>query len=230
MTVGLAVIAMSYACGMRIEPLGDAAYIVRGLGDGPAFALADALGRLGLPGVVEVVAAYDTLGVYVDPDQFSLSALSSALGSVEGYEQSAVGKLHRVPVCYELGEDLESCCSELGVSESEFVSLHCSCEYLCYAVGFAPGFPYLGYLHSSICGLSRLPAPRLVVPAGAVGVTGDQTGIYPGGRPGGWRLVGATPLTIVSLEDAYFPISAGDRVVFSPISLSEYESLKGERL
>jgi inhibitor of KinA len=215
---------------MRIEHLGDAAYIVRGLGEGPAFAWAAALGRIAIPGVLEVVPAYDTLGVYVDPDQFSLPALESALDSAGSFEQPAVGKSHRVPVCYELGEDLESCCAETGKTETEFVSLHCSVEYLCYAVGFAPGFPYLGYLPAAISGLSRLPAPRLVVPPGAVGVAGDQTGIYPGGRPGGWRLVGATPLTIVDLDDAYFPISAGDRVAFYPVPLSEYESRKGERL
>jgi inhibitor of KinA len=214
---------------MRIEPLGDAAYIVRGLGDGPVFPFVGHLERLSLPGVVEVVAAYDTLGVYVDPGQFSLSALESALAEPTVFS-TVEGRSHRVPVCYELGEDLESCCTELGLSETEFVSAHCSVEYLCYAVGFAPGFPYLGYLPPAISGLSRLPAPRLVVPAGAVGVTGDQTGIYPGGRPGGWRLVGATPLETVCMEDAYFPIAAGDRVSFFPVSFAEYESRKGERL
>ncbi|MEX2243289.1 MAG: carboxyltransferase domain-containing protein [Fimbriimonadaceae bacterium] len=215
---------------MRIEPLGDAAFIVRGLGSGPAFPYVEVLQRLGLAGVVEVVASYDTLGVYVDPDQFSLSELASRLESLPVSSHAAVGKLHEVPVCYELGEDLERCCEELGLSESAFVGLHSGREYLCYAVGFAPGFPYLGYLPKEVSGLSRLPAPRRSVPAGAVGVMGDQTGIYPGGRPGGWRLVGATPLEIVSLDDSYFPIKAGDRVVFSPIALAEYESLKGERL
>lgn len=214
---------------MKIEPLGDAAYVVRDLPVSPAFVAAGALGRLSLPGVSEVVASYDTLGVYVDPDQFDLDALRSAVEKLTASEQ-VIGRLHRVPVCYELGEDLDSCCEELGVTESEFVSIHSGQEYLCYAVGFAPGFPYLGYLPPRIAGLSRLPAPRLAVPGGAVGVTGDQTGIYPGGRPGGWRLVGATPLEIVSLRDAYFPISAGDRVSFYPVSLGEYESRKGERL
>ena len=215
---------------MRIEPLGDAAFIVRGLGSGPAFPYVEVVQRLGLAGVVEVVAAYDTLGVYVDPDQFSLSEFASRLESLPVSSHAGVGKLHEVPVCYELGEDLERCCEELGLSEATFVGLHSGREYLCYAVGFAPGFPYLGYLPPEVSGLSRLPAPRLSVPAGAVGVMGDQTGIYPGGRPGGWRLVGATPLEIVSLEDSYFPIKAGDRVVFSPIALAEYEASKGERL
>ena len=221
---------MAYSLGMRIEPLGDAAFIVRGLGSGPAFPFVEVVQRLGLAGVQEVVASYDTLGVYVDPDQFSLSAFTARLESLAVSAHGGVGKLHEVPVCYELGEDLETCCDELSLTEPQFVGLHSGREYLCYAVGFAPGFPYLGHLPQEISGLSRLPAPRLMVPAGAVGVTGDQTGIYPGGRPGGWRIVGATPLEIVSLEDAYFPIKAGDRVVFSPVALAEYESRKGERL
>lgn len=215
---------------MRIEPLGDSAYVVRELGDDFAFTLAEAMNRLSLPGVVEVVASYDTLGVYVDTPEFSPRELEEALQSCTGSAQSFPGRTHRVPVCYELGDDLESCCDALSISESVFVDLHCSQEYLCYAVGFAPGFPYLGYLPEGIRGVPRLPAPRIAVPQGAVAVTEDQTGIYPGGRPGGWRIVGATPLETVCVDDAYFPIAAGDRVQFFPISFAEYESRKGERL
>ncbi len=215
---------------MRIEPLGDAAYVVRDLGEGPAFVYANALNRLTIPGVVEVVAAYDTLGVYVEPDQFRLGPLEEGLATVGGSAQVTPGRLHRIPVCYDLGEDLESTCKELDLGETEFVELHAGREYLCYAVGFAPGFPYLGYLHERLSGLARLPAPRLVVPAGAVAIAEDQTGIYPGGRPGGWRLVGATPLETVDVNDSYFPIAAGDRVQFHAVSLQEYEARKGERL
>lgn len=214
---------------MRIEPLGDAAFVVRDMGDGPAFVYASFLSERSIPGVLEVVPAYDTLGVYVDPNEFRVEELESSLNQFTPSQQRA-GKELRIPVCYELGEDIESVCEELGLSESAFIEAHCSRPYLCYAVGFAPGFPYLGYLPDEISGLSRLPAPRLVVPAGAVAVTGDQTGIYPGDRPGGWRLVGATPLETVNLADAYFPISAGDWVEFFPILFAEYEGRKGERL
>ena len=215
---------------MRIEPLGDAAYIVRGLGDGPAYPYADELERMRLPGVDEVVPSYDTLGVFVDPAEFRLSSLEEALKESTTFKKTASARLHSVPVCYELGEDLESAAQELGILPEAVIEAHCSREYLCYAVGFCPGFPYLGKLPKEISGLPRLPAPRIVVPPGSVGVTGDQTGIYPSARPGGWRLIGATPLEIVSLEDAYFPIKAGDRVRFRPIRLGEYEAMKGDRL
>jgi inhibitor of KinA len=177
-----------------------------------------------------VVPAYDTLGVYFDPEKFSVGFLEEALAKYTPSAQVSPGREHQVPVCYELGEDLEASCRELGMSASEFVTWHCSRPYLCYAIGFAPGFPYLGYLPEAISGLSRLPSPRIHVPAGAVGVTNDQTGIYPGGRPGGWRLVGATPLETVNVEDAFFPISAGDWVAFYPVTQQEYESRRGERL
>jgi inhibitor of KinA len=204
---------------------------VRDLGDVPAYILADGARALKIKGVTDVVSAYDTLGVYVDPLEFDEPGLLEALSAVAERNQGKKrGKLHRVPVCYDLGEDLESSAEELGLSAEEFVQQHSGRPYTCYAVGFVPGFPYLGYLPVRICGLSRLPAPRLVVPAGAVGVAGDQTGVYPNQGPGGWRLVGATPLTIVDVADGYFPIAAGDQVSFDPITLGQYESLKGERL
>ena len=215
---------------MRIEPLGDAAYIVRDLGLAPAFVLAGALESLNLPGVQEVNAAYDTLGVFVDPLEFSLPELRAALEDVPISQQPVVGKSHTVPVCYELGEDLETSAEELGLSVEEFVAHHSSVGYTCFAVGFSHGFPYLGPLPEALRGLARLPVPRLLVPDGAVAVTGDQAGIYPGGRPGGWRLIGVTPLQIVSLRDEYFPITAGDTVSFKSVPLSEFNALKGERL
>ena len=215
---------------MRIEPLGDAAFIVRDIDFAPAFVIAARVERLNLPGVLEVSASYDTLGVYVDPSEFDLSTLEEALEDSTPYQQGVVGKLHEVPVCYDLGEDLESSAAELDLSPDELVRHHASVEYTCYAVGFSPGFPYLGYLPSRIEGLGRLAAPRLLVPNGAVAVAGRQSGIYPGGRPGGWRLLGITPLEIVNMSEDYFPISAGDRVAFRAIGLADFKSLQGERL
>src|SRR5690349_2313164 len=104
---------MSYPCTMKVEALGDSAWIVRDLGEEPAFAYATYLQSLDLPGVTEVVASYDTLGVYVEPGQFSLPKLRLAL---EGFtpSQHKEGRHHRIPVCYELGEDLERCCQDLA--------------------------------------------------------------------------------------------------------------------
>lgn len=215
---------------MKIEPLGDAAFIVRDLGSTPAFQIAEAVERLELPGLIEVSAAYDTIGLYVDPLDFRAEWLRESLAELDVCQQPHVGNTHLVPVCYEMGEDLESSAAELGLSIGDFVASHSSVDFTCFALGFAPGFPYLGHLPDAIRGLPRLACPRIKVSAGTVAIAEDQAGIYPGGRPGGWRLVGVTPLTIVDVAEDYFPISAGDTVRFNPISETEFKKLKGERL
>src|SRR5205085_9461144 len=99
-----------------------------------------------------------------------------------------------------------------------------------YAIGFCPGFPYLGYLAPELCGVPRLPSPRPRVEPGSVGLTGRQTGLYPLVRPGGWNLIGRTPLELVHLADGYFPLHTGDRVRFRPITADEFDRLCGRRL
>ena len=96
--------------------------------------------------------------------------------------------------------------------------------------GFCPGFPYLGYLPDELCGVPRLASPRVRVEPGSVGLTGRQTGLYPLARPGGWNLIGRTPLTVVDVAAGYFPIRPGDRVRFRPVARAEYNTLAGERL
>ena len=93
------------------------------------------------------------------------------------------------------------------------IRLHAETEYTVYAIGFCPGFPYLGYLPPRCAGC-RGWSPRLRVEAGSVGLTGRQTGIYTEARPGGWNLVGRTPLELVDVADGYFPLRTGDRVRF----------------
>src|SRR5207253_10458487 len=99
-----------------------------------------------------------------------------------------------------------------------------------YAIGFCPGFPYLGYLVPQLSGVPRLPAPRLRVEVGSVGLTGRQTGIYTEPRPGGWNLLGRTPLELVHVADGYFPLRTGHRVRFEAIDLPEFDRLAGKRL
>ncbi len=214
---------------MRIEPLGDSAYIVRDLGDVPSYTLAAAIERLSLPGVIEIVPAYDTLGVYVEPAAFDRAAFQNTAETVRIVD-SVTCTNHRVPVCYELGEDLDAVATELALTPASVIDLHTSMDYLCYTIGFVPGFPYLGRLPEALRGTQRLATPRVRVPNGSVVITLDQTAIYPGGSPGGWRIIGLTPLTIVDLRDSYFPIKAGDTVRFYSIAPTEYESLQGERL
>ena len=93
--------------------------------------------------------------------------------------------------------DLERVAEHLRLTVAEVIALHSSCDYTVHAIGFAPGFPYLGYLPPPLCGVPRLPAPRLRVEPGSIGLTGRQTGIYPLARPGGWNLIGRTPLVLV---------------------------------
>jgi inhibitor of KinA len=119
---------------------------------------------------------------------------------------------------------------QTGLSEADVVRMHSGVEYTVYAVGFCPGFPYLGYLPDALCGVPRLASPRLRVEPGSVGLTGRQTGIYPLERPGGWNLIGRTPLELVNVADGYFPLRPGDLVRFMAIDANEFARLQGQRL
>lgn len=210
---------------MRIEPMGEAAYLVRDLAWAP-FAFAQQLNKQRPPGLIEAAAAYRSVAVYVDPNAFDVECLAQVVPE----EADARGLLWTVPVCFDSGEDLAASATELGMPPSRLVEYFFSVEYRCWAVGFCPGFPYLGYLPTEIRGLSRLPTPRARVPAGSVAITEDQAGIYPIDHPGGWRILGRTPLTIADATADYFPIAAGDRIRFVPIGQAEFEARRGQRL
>lgn len=216
---------------MIIEPLGDSAYLLRDL-SAPADVIASRIERsrsaAGGSGILEVVASYETVGVYVDPDVFDPDSLHEAASGEIGISEEP--KRHVIPVCYEFGEDLIEVAGTLGKSVEEVVHLHTASPYRCFAVGFCPGFPYLGYLPDEMAGLPRLASPRVRVEPGSVAITGRQTGVYPLARPGGWWILGRTPLTLVDPDDDYFPIRAGDEVRFEAIPSSEYEARVGERL
>ncbi len=200
--------------------------IVRDLPE-PAWQWAERLNRLGLDGLVEAYASYNTVGLDIDPGIFLWdSALNAESTSYEPEDQI----LHRIPVCYELGEDFLVSADRLGVAPDEFIRIHSSATYRCDAVGFCPGFPYLSGLPEPLCGIPRLPAPRTQIEPGSVAITGIQCGIYPLLRPGGWTLIGRTPLEIVHVADGYFPIKSGDRVQFTPIDSLEFKRMRGERL
>ncbi len=137
---------------------------------------------------------------------------------------------HTIPCCYERGIDFDRIQRATHLSQAEIVALHAAQVYTVYAIGFCPGFPYLGYLPDALANVPRLDSPRLKVEAGSVGLTGRQTGIYTEVRPGGWNIVGQTPLTLVDVADGYFPLRTGDEVQFDPISPTEFERLRGSRL
>jgi KipI family sensor histidine kinase inhibitor len=212
-------------------PLGDRAFLARFATEDTAARWAEAVRELRWPGVVDVVTAYHSVGVHADADRADLNELAKKLNKVRPFPASAEsgGRLVELPVCYD-GVDLPEVASRLGKTESQVIAEHSGTAYHVFAIGFLPGFPYAGYLPAALSGLPRRASPRARVPAGSVAMVGRQTGVYPGESPGGWHLIGTTPLSIVDLETARFPIRAGDRLRFVPIDRDEFGWRQGEPL
>jgi inhibitor of KinA len=217
-----------------LQPLGDKAALAVCRDERAALRLAEAVRRLAPAWLVDVVQAYTTVAVYFDLDRITFAEAAPVLrglaASEDATEDADPGKQHVLPCCYEMHLDLERVARHVGLSPAEVVRLHSATEYTIYAIGFSPGFPYLGYLPTPLCGAPRLETPRLRVEPGSVGLTGRQTGVYPEARPGGWNLIGRTPLTLVDVADGYFPLRTGDRVRFEPINVAEFGRLLGLRL
>jgi inhibitor of KinA len=135
-----------------------------------------------------------------------------------------------IPVCYggEYGPDLSDVAATHGITPAQAIELHTSTTYLVYFLGFVPGFAYLGQLPEALV-TPRLATPRKRVPAGSVGIAGNQTGVYPFATPGGWRLVGRTPMAMFRTDrDGLSLLSIGDRVRFTPISAYRFAALEKE--
>lgn len=183
-----------------------------------------------LRGLTDVVLAYRSVAVFADPDQIDLVELEAVLGAIVAAEDSCQrGKRVVIPVLYD-GVDLDDVAARLKLSRTEVIELHCQVDFHVFAIGFLPGFPYAGYLPPALTGLARRSSPRLRVPAGSVAIAGRQTGIYPTDSPGGWHLLGTTPVCIADPQSGYFPIQSGDQIRFKPISVSEFEGLRHEKL
>ena len=133
-----------------------------------------------------------------------------------------------IPVCYggEFGPDLSVVAESNGLTEEEVIHIHSNGTYIVYMIGFAPGFPYIGGMPSEIA-TPRKSSPRLKIPSRSVGIAGSQTGIYPIETPGGWQLIGSTPLKLFSIHhNPPTLLQAGDHVRFKPISYEEYRYLE----
>lgn len=209
-----------------IEPVGESVLLVEANKDAPM--LARHLEESRLPGVVDVVAAFDVVGVYY-AEASRREELESAI-SLFLPGRTFPGRSHVVPVCYELGKDFPEVCRRLEMEPHEFVAMHANTPYLCRAIGFCPGFAYLGWTADRIARLGRRDTPRLKVEAGSVAIAERMTAVYPLDRPGGWWLVGRTPLTLADPETDYYPIEVGDTVEFRAISEAQYGELAGGRL
>ena len=133
-----------------------------------------------------------------------------------------------VPTVYggEFGPDLSFVATHNHLSEDEVVSIHSGTDYLVYMLGFIPGFTYLGGMDSRIA-TPRLSSPRTLIPAGSVGIAGEQTGTYPSDSPGGWQIIGRTPVTMYDMSKAQVALlNAGDYVRYVPIDESEFHRIK----
>jgi inhibitor of KinA len=193
-------------------------------------AMAKALERHGVPGVIEVISTYKSLLIIYDPAGTAPHHLKKIMENLESeldrfLEES--GRVVEIPVCYggEFGPDLDFVASSNGLSPEQVIELHTRPEYLIYMVGFTPGFPFLGGLDPRLA-TQRLKTPRTRVPKGSVGIANHQTGIYPIESPGGWQLIGRTPLTLFAPEKSSpFLYQSGDRLKFIPISKAAYHTL-----
>jgi inhibitor of KinA len=225
---------------MQIEPLGDSALIVRVVDSFSAEtslkAVVTAVGQLeaaAIPGVIELAPAYTTVGVFFDPALTAFDALKmqieQVLHNMEPARRAGTGSTIEVPVCYEdeLAPDLREVAWHAGLSAPEVVRRYSAAVYRVACVGFMPGFPYLSGLPAELA-TPRRAAPRKEIPAGAVGIGGTQTGIYPRKSPGGWNIIGRTPLSLFEVKrEPPALLQAGDRIRFRRISREEFDSFKG---
>ncbi len=218
---------------VRFLPAGDRGLVVEfGNEVSPAMnaqvrALDAALAAARLPGVIETVPTYRSLGIEYDPSALSFESLQAHVREALAELDPAVlppPKRVRIPTVYggEYGPDLPFVADHTGLSEAEVIRLHSQTVYHVYMIGFAAGFAYLGGLPERLY-TPRLPSPRLRVPKGSVGIGGNQTGAYPAETPGGWRLIGRTHLLLFDpSQEIPTPMVPGDEVEFMPITEAEF--------
>jgi inhibitor of KinA len=221
---------------VEIEPLGDRAVlvIVATAIDEKSFEtvqqVLQVIEHSTVRGVIEIVPAFTTLAVYYDPLQTSYAKIVLDIRESlrrPPQEIRLSGRIVELPVCYggPFGEDLSRVAEQCGLSCEEIIAIHSSQEYKVHMLGFVPGFPYLGGMSLRIA-TPRRATPRLKIPAGSVGIAGTQTGIYPLETPGGWQLIGRTPMKLFD-PDTQPPtlLQAGDKVRFHPISPEEFAAI-----
>lgn len=194
-----------------------------------AIGLAAAIAAARIRGVRDVVPAYATVGVHVDPLRFDHAALEGVVADGWTAHAAQPSRVVDIPVSYGgvHGPDLGDVAAFSGCSPEEVISRHADGRYHVYMLGFLPGFAYLGGVDASIR-MPRRSSPRPVVPAGSVGIAGAQTGVYPYASPGGWQLIGRTP---IAMFDPARPTPAllapGDTVRFVPISADDWRNFGG---
>jgi inhibitor of KinA len=182
----------------------------------------------------EIVPSYQTVTVYLKKEPLEMEEIIHRLLSKwknsRQFEEKLSSRKITIPVCYEepYSLDIERVMEQNNLNRDEVIALHSGTTYTVYMIGFLPGFPYLGKLDERLA-TPRLHTPRFQVEKGAVGIGGQQTGIYPLDSPGGWNIIGKTPLDLFHPErEEPFFIQAGDQLEFYPITMSEYQKIKLE--
>lgn len=179
--------------------------------------------------VIDVCPTYSSVNIMYDPVSINRKELKRKLKQLLKNEVTDSGSdkksfIWKIPVCYggKCGEDLEDTAALTGMSAEELVYTHSKTLYRIYMLGFLPGFAYLGGLDNKICA-PRLKSPRLEIPDGSVGIGGNQTGIYPLASPGGWRLIGRTPVDVYNPKRTPAVLySAGDYIKFEPVDYEDF--------
>ncbi len=193
--------------------------------------LTDALDNSNYDFIKEIVPTYRSIIIHYDSLKISFEELKEKIleaGNTKNDSGEKDINIVEIPVLYggEVGPDIEEVAKHNGISVEEVIKIHSSGEYLIYMLGFTPGFPYLGGMDEKIA-TPRLEKPRLKISAGSVGIAGSQTGIYPMESPGGWQLIGRTPLDLFDPKSENpFLLNAGDYIRFIPITQEEYDSIK----
>ena len=219
-------------------PVGDTAFAIQ-FGDRIEPAInalvhrtAALLGEMALEGVSETVSTFRSLLVHYDPRRTSAATLQARIADLDLGETVTSGpaRIWRIPVLYgfEAGPDLTEVAATTSLSEAEVVARHSGTVYRVYVQGFLPGFAYLGDLPAEL-DLPRLTTPRVRVPAGSVAIAQRMTGIYPVESPGGWRLLGNTPVRLFDAGNTPPTLfTPGDGVRFVPVSADEHARIKAE--
>jgi inhibitor of KinA len=220
---------------VRFLPAGDTALVVefgdrveRALSDG-VLALSARVRAAGVTGVVETVPTYRSLLVHFDPRVTDGAKLQSTIRKLlENDAQAAAPvRLWRIPACYAASHapDLPDVAERAGMSVEDAIRIHTGTRFHVYMVGFVPGFPYMGDLPPELA-LPRRTDPRVKVPAGSIATAVGQTAIYPVESPGGWHLIGATPIRLFDPGQASPALlRPGDQVRFDPIDIDEFETI-----
>ena len=222
---------------LKYLPLGDSAFIIKVSNiisidvHKQIRALVTEINKSKIDEIIELIPAYNELMIIYNPLEIKYNLLIDRLKEIENklnLVDLPYPVLIHIPVCYdiEFAPDIEIVAKTNNLSQQEVIQIHSSVEYLVYMLGFTPGFCYLGGMNNRIS-TPRKESPRQIIESGSVGIAGNQTGIYPIDSPGGWQIIGKTPLALFDPDrKPEFLIEAGNYLKFDAISKSQYDEIK----